>query len=143
MGTHPISDQNQEGWSPILKRMQCHFVILWQLSVFFSHFFLWTLLNFMLHFWLKEKTMDFGSPTELGFSSLLLCLFSCAATIKKLLLPQIWHHLYTNHRDFIWQEVWRTSFHLFEVLWNDHLVNFFSLWINTNLLTLTFSCALF
>ena len=29
--------------------------------------------------------------------------------------------------DFIWQEVWRTSIHLFEVHWNDHLVNYFSL----------------
>ena len=43
--------------------------------------------------------------------------------------------------DFIWQEVWRTSINLFEVRWNDHLVNYFYLMyrggINTNLLHLT------
>ena len=44
--------------------------------------------------------------------------------------------------DFIWQEVWRTSIHLFEVRWSNHLVSYFSLTlhcgISTNLLLLTF-----
>ena len=49
----------------------------------------------------------------------------------------------SNQGDFIWQEVLRTFIQLFEVRWNDHLVNYFyfSLMhrcrINTNLLPLT------
>ena len=43
-----------------------------------------------------------------------------------------------NLGDFIWQEVWQTCLHLFEVRSNDHLVNYFSLMhrcgINKNLL---------
>ena len=50
-------------------------------------------------------------------------------------------------KDFILQEVSQTSIHLFEVRWNNHLVNYFSMMhrcrINTNLLPLTFSRALF
>ena len=46
-----------------------------------------------------------------------------------------------------WQEIWRTSIHLFKVCWNDHLVNYFPLMyrygINTNILHLTFSRAEF
>ena len=45
--------------------------------------------------------------------------------------------------DFIRQEIWLTSVHLFEVHWNDHLVTYFFLMhhceINKNLLPLTFS----
>ena len=29
--------------------------------------------------------------------------------------------------DFIWQEIWQTSIHLFKVGWNEHLVNDFPL----------------
>ena len=115
----------------------------WAMISFFIYFFLWTLLSFILYFWLNEKTIDFGSLGELGFSSLLLCLFSCTATIKKLLYPLIWQLFYSKQGDFVWQEVWRTSIHLFKVRWNSHLVNYFSLGINTNLLPLTFSRALF
>ena len=44
---------------------------------------------------------------------------------------------------FTWQEIWRTSIHLFKVHWNDHLVSYFSLMyrygINKKILFLTFS----
>ena len=54
---------------------------------------------------------------------------------------------FSNQEDFTWQEIWRTSIHLFKVRWNDHLVNYFPLMyrygINTNILHLTFSRAEF
>ena len=50
-----------------------------------------------------------------------------------------------HQEDLTLQETSRTSLQLFEVPWNDHLVNYFSLMyrckINTNILHLTFSRA--
>ena len=49
--------------------------------------------------------------------------------------------------DIAWQEIWRTSFHLFKVCCSDHWVNYFPLMyrygINANILHLTFSPAKF
>ena len=53
------------------------------------------------------------------------------------------------HSDFMWQEAWRNSLHLFEVSLKEHLLNYFSLMcccgINTSLLFyhVSFSRAIF
>ena len=33
-----------------------------------------------------------------------------------------------GQEDFTWQKIWRTSTHLFNVRWNNHLVSYFSLY---------------
>ena len=63
--------------------------------------------------------------------------FSAFTTVHCILLS--WY----DQQDFAWQEMWRTSIHLFKVRWNDHLVNYLALMyrygINTNIFDLKFS----
>ena len=91
--------------------------------------------NLLFISWILLKILSLSLSLSREFSE--LALFWCT------ILYSDW----LKQEDFIWQEIWRTSIHLFKVVWYDHLVNHFPLMyrygINTNILHLTFSCAEF
>ena len=105
--------------------------------------------NFQLPSWMCLFQPEILSRFRLHFPKN-ACFFSKAidTLLETFIFPLTkFEKIFWDQEDFIWQEIWRTSIHLFKVGWNDHLVNYFPLMyrygINTNILHLTFSRAEF